>query len=147
PRPDTSGYRQWCHAATLIPCLCAKLRKVWTCPNATLARESRHIVAFGLSHTTSRAADSSSAYFLQGVQVGRPQGCQTTGLDSAAAIARRASRRSGHELDRRARRTPEKTVVGRPFGQPDRRRTRRHYPQCGYRQGASPWPVRTRQKL
>src|SRR5882757_5462402 len=61
-----------------------------------------------------------------------------------AEAARSADADRG-DLDRRSGRIVEAAVGGRPVGEPDCWRTRRHYPQRRHRQGAPPRPVGSRE--
>src|SRR6266581_449703 len=124
----------------------------------TLARESRHIVSFGLSGTTSRAAvlilTRPSVRRKRKARIPRParakgfclQGFLRDWSRIAASRMAGATRREesddGIDLDRRSRRATEKALGRRAFGQPDRRRARERDPKCGDRQGASAGPVR-----
>ena len=132
----------------------------WT---PTLARESRHIVAFLLSGTTSRAAVLTSLEFrLFGVHVrarlsrpARVKGFCPRDFSRLASqrvpraggsVTRREECDDGIDLVRRSRRAAEETLGGRTFGQPDRRGTRKCDAERSDRQGASARPVRPRQE-
>src|SRR6267154_554820 len=121
----------------------------WT---GTLAPESRHIVASGLSGTTSRAAVLISRVHFCGVHVrarllrpARAKGFCPLGflrrLASPALpwVGRRDAKGKcddGIDLVRRSRRAAEETLGVRAFGQPDRRGTWKRDAKCGDRQGS-----------
>src|SRR5262245_54695742 len=89
---------------------------------ATLAPDSRHIVAFRSSNTTFRAADKFSEYIVAGVRVG-VAGCRPgSGIDSVRTLPLlRLPGEQRHDLDRRTGRDTEKAVGRRLVGEPDRR--------------------------
>src|SRR5664279_2388105 len=63
-----------------------------------------------------------------------------------AGATRREECDDGIDLDRRSRRTIEKTLGGRAFGQPDCRGTRKCDAKCRDRQSPPAWPFRPRQE-
>src|ERR1700733_5437505 len=86
---------------------------------------------------------------------GEGQGILTAGIltewsRNAASRMADATRREecddGIDLDRRSRRTIEKALGRRTFGQPDRRGTRKCDAKCRNRQSAQAWPFRPRQE-
>src|SRR5579863_900604 len=93
-------------------------RKMWTPAGRTLAPDSDHIVAFDLSSTTSRAADS---FLKRRVCVAGSGGkYHPAGGWIPAKAEARPFQEAEHVVDRRTGRTLEKAVVRRPFGQSDR---------------------------
>src|ERR1700730_2651181 len=128
----------------------------------TLAPESRHIVAFGLSDTTSRAAVLIPGFWCLAYTFGRAYRARRGLRDSAywdflkiwhrstarkpAGATRREECDDGIDLVGRSRRAVEEALGGRTFGQPDRCRTRKCDAQCGDRQSASARSVRPRQE-
>src|SRR6266481_573883 len=128
----------------------------------TLARESRHIVAFGLSGTTSRAAVLIPGVLVISVHVRARQSrsarvkgfCvlgffeiwhRSTARKPAGAMQREECD-DGIDLVRRSRRAAEETLGGRTFGEPDRRRARKCDAECRDRQGAPAGSFRPRQE-